>query len=428
MPAQDVEILPVVHGLLCFINLWYIMIRRSRNLEGVTTMDKVLELELRQSEARQELADLLEKDPDNEKIGALNVEMRSLDRQIVGHKLTSPEPETKAVTGTPEGREMRRLVSKASLGKMMAGIADDAQGNGAERELRQARNLPDNYVPWDMLEKRAAVDVTGDEEGNTTPWIQRIFPASASAFCGVDVQTVAVGQVLVPVITTGVTIGFVAAGAAQAESSPVAAITTLSPRRGTGNFPINKEDIAVFPMMEDAWRQELTDAVENAMDVDLLTLASKGLLKAGGTNPTDPADATTAAEFLADVYGAVDGSMSSAVNQNKLLLGPETYGYAGSLIYDTGSGMTVVDKLMSVGVQILVTDNAGPYAANDQDGLVIVGPPRRNAVGVMWNGVEVIRDEWSLAPEGQLKFTVAVMWDFANVRSDGYVRKSYRRS
>ena len=50
-------------------------------------------------------------------------------------KLTAPEPETRVVEGSPEGRELRQLVSKASLGKMMAGIADDAQGDGAEREL-----------------------------------------------------------------------------------------------------------------------------------------------------------------------------------------------------------------------------------------------------------------------------------------------------
>ena len=198
---------------------------------------------LRQSEARQELADLLEKDPDSEKIGERNVEMRSLDRQIVAHKITKPEPETKTVTGTPEGREMRQLVNRASLGKMMAGIADDGQGN-----------------------------------------------------------------------------------------------------------------------------------------------------------------------------------------QNKLLVGPETYAHMGATIFDAGSGMNVVDKLMSVGVNILVTDNAGAYSANDQDGLVIVGPPRRNSVGVTWGGVEVVVDNFSLAPEGQLKYTILVMWDFENVRPAGYVRKSYRRS
>ena len=392
-------------------------------------MDEILKLELRMSEARQELADLLEKDPDSEKIGTLNSEMRALDRQIMAHKIAKPDPETRVVEGeSPEGRELRQLVSKASLGKMMAGIADDGQGNGAERELRQARNLPDNYIPWDMLEKRAAVAVSGDEEGNTTPWIQRVLPQSAAAFCGIDVMTVPVGEVLVPVITTGVTIGFVAPGAAQAESSPIAAVTTLTPRRGTGNFPIAKEDLLKFPGMEDAWRMELTEAVQNAIDVDLLTLTGKGLLVSGGTAPTNPTSATSAATFLSDVYGAVDGAYATSVNQNRLLVGPEVYGYLGSLIYDTGSGMTVADKLMGIGVGILATDNVPDYAGNHQDAVVIKGPARRNAIGVTWAGIEIIRDEFSLAREGQLRFTVAVMWDFENVREDGFVRKSYRRS
>ena len=43
------------------------------------------------------------------------------------------------------------------------------------------------------------------------------------------------------------------------------------------------------------------------------------------------------------MYGAVDGALASSVNQIRLLLGPETYGYAGSAgIYDAGSGMSVV--------------------------------------------------------------------------------------
>ena len=100
-------------------------------------MDKILELELRQSEARQELAGPPgDRTPTTEKIGTLNMEMRSLDRQIMAHKLTKPEPETKTVTGTPEAREMRQLVNKASLGKMMAGIARRRPGqrSGARAE------------------------------------------------------------------------------------------------------------------------------------------------------------------------------------------------------------------------------------------------------------------------------------------------------
>ena len=362
-------------------------------------------------------------------LGALRVELvdnlarqNALEMAGQGH----PKPELRNANDR-QGHEYRQLLNKANLGKMMAGIADDAQGNGAEMELRQALGMPDNYIPLEMLETRAAVAVTGDESNSQLPWIQRVFPNSAAAFCGVDVSTVAVGEQTVPVIGTGVTIGFPGRVTAQAESSPTAAVTTLTPRRGTGNFPIAKEDLLKFPSMEDAWRMELSDAVMNAVDVDLLTLATKGLL-AFGTAPTAPTDATTAAEYLADVYGAVDGALASNIDQIRLLVGPETYGHMGGAIYDTGSGMTVVDKLQSIGVGVLVTDNAGAYAGNMQEGLVIVGPPRRNAQGVMWGGVEIIRDEYTLASTGQIKFTVNVMWDFEMLRTTGYTRKRYRNS
>ena len=82
-------------------------------------MNKILELELRQSEARQELSDLLEADADNEKVGALNSEMRSLDRQIMGHKIANPEPESRVVEGTPEGREYRQTVGQGQLGEYL---------------------------------------------------------------------------------------------------------------------------------------------------------------------------------------------------------------------------------------------------------------------------------------------------------------------
>ena len=75
-----------------------------------------------------------------------------------------------------------------------------------------------------------------------------------------------------------------------------------------------------------------------------------------------------------------------------------------------------------------MTDNAGAYASNRQEGLVIVGPPRRNATAVMYNGVDITRDEFTLAPNGQIKFTVSAFWDFEVLRATGFDRKRYRRS
>ena len=320
-------------------------------------------LEIRASEIRSRLATIGGEseltDELRSELSGLRAEYADNESRQTALTIAGDGPPKPEVRNTPEGRDYARLLGKASLGKMLAGIADDAQGNGAERELRQALGLGDSWIPLEMLENRAALAITGDESNQQMPWIQRVFPESAASFCGVDVQTVASGEQTVPVVGTGINITFPGEGTASAESSPTATVTTLSPRRASGNFPVNKEDLLKFPMMEEAWQMEMNEAIQNALDIDLLTLTSKGLL-AHGTAPTDPTSATTAAEFLADAYGNVDGSLASSVNQIRMLMGPETYGYAGGLIYDTGSGMTVIDKLMSIGVLVFVTDNAGP--------------------------------------------------------------------
>ena len=328
-----------------------------------------------------------------------------------------------------EAAELRGLVRKASLGRMLTGILDESQGAGADRELREAKGLPASYIPWELLEHRAAVAITGDEEGNMQPWIQRVFPRSAMAFCGVDVVTASVGEELVPVITTGITIGDPGRATAQAESSPAGSVTTLTPRRFTGGFPIAREDMAKFARIEEAFREEAQSAIQDALDLDFLTKTNKGLLTtAADTEPTAPNAATSAATFLSDVYGAVDGRFANDVNEVRLLVEPETYGYMGGLVYDTGSGMTVADKMRSIGVPVFATDNAGAYASNRQEALVIQGPPRRNSIGATWGGIEVIRDEFTSASSGLVNFVILTMWDFEVVRSGPYLRKRYRRS
>ena len=75
---------------------------------------------------------------------------------------------------------------------------------------------------------------------------------------------------------------------------------------------------------------------------------------------------------------------------------------------------------------VLVTDNAGAYTGNRQEGLIIKGMGHRNCVGALWSGVQIIRDE--VTREGEVRMHVIGMWDFAVVKGAGFVRKSYRRS
>ena len=395
-------------------------------------MDKLIKAQLEVSEKRTALSALLDAEtPDVDAIETAKNEVTASEKRAQAVMvLDGGNKEVERVhAGDAEGRELRQLVKKASVGRMMAGILQEGEGDGADRELRAALgNMPADYIPMALLERRAAVAFTGDEPGAAQPFIGRVFPQSAAAFCGVDVQSVQVGQQLVPVLGTGVTIhGPYTDDTEATETDGAVAVTTLEPKRLNGSFAVRHTDLATFPMLEDGLRADLGDAVSNAMDVDLLRRTGAGLL-AFGTAPTAPANATTAAEFLVDLYSGVDGSMASSVGEVRVLYGPETYAFAGGLVIATGHPETVIDKVSRIAGGVLVTDNAGAYTGNRQEGLIIKGAARRNCVGALWAGVQVIRDEVTRARQGEVRMHVIGMWDFAVVRTDGYVRKSYRRS
>ena len=394
-------------------------------------MTSSTQLQLKLSELRETINSFPD-DGDTSELDKLTNEHVDTERRYRAALVTeSSSDSTRKPSGDGESTEFRSLIERASLGRMLAGIADDAQGAGAERELRQARNLPDSYIPWEMLEQRAAVAVSGDEEGSAKSWVRRVFPRSAMAATGVEMITADVGEQLVPIVGTGITIGEPGRTVAQGQSSPTATVDTLSPRRFTGNWPVAREDMAKWSMLEDAFRVDAMSALQDALDIDVLTKTNKGLLTTAADpdpTPATPAAATPAATFLSDVYGAVDGRFANAINEISLLLGPESYAYAGGLVFDTGSGMTVVDKLQSIGVSVFVTDNVGAYANNRQEALVTAGPPRRNGVAATWGGIEVIRDDVTSADAGLVNFHVLAMFDFEVVRKGPYHRTRYRRS
>ena len=391
-------------------------------------MTPASQLQLKLSQLREQINDFPEDGAADDR-DKLTLEYRDVDSRWRAAIVTEESEATPHNAGDGEATEFRSLVQRASLGRMLVGIADDAEGAGADRELRQAVKVPDNYIPWEMLEERAVLVVTGDEEGSAQPWVQRIFPRSAMAATGVSMIQAEVGEQLVPIVGTGITIGEPGRTVAQAASSPTATVDTLSPRRFTGNWPVAREDMRKWELIEDAFRADALPALGDAVDIDILTKASKGLLTtASDADPTAPTDATTAPEFLADCYSAVDGRHANLIDEISLVLGPESYGFMGSIAFDSGSGLSVADKLVSIGVSVFVTDNAGPYASNSQEALIVAGPPRRNSIGATWGGIEVIRDDVTSADAGLVNFHILMMFDFAVVRKGPFHRARYRRS
>ena len=393
-------------------------------------MDKLIKAQLEVSEKRTALSALLDAEtPDVDAIEAAKNEVTASEKRMQAVMvLDGGTKEVERVhAGDAEGREIRKLVSKASVGRMLSGILEDEEGDGADRELRQALGIPSDYIPLVMLGRRAALTTSGNEPAAPMPLVERVFPGGAAAFCGVDIQSVGVGQQTVPVLATGVTIhGPYTDDTEATESTGDIDITTLQPRRLSGSFAVKQTHLATFPNLEDGLRADLADGLQNAIDIDLLTRTSNGLLDFG-TDPTAPNAATTAAAALADLYGGVDGVFASSIGQVRVLYGPETYAYLGGLVIAANHPETVIDKVSRIAGGVLVPDNAGDYAQNRQEGLIIKGPARRNTVGAMWSGVQIIIDEVTRARQGEVRLHVIGMWDFSVVREAGYTRKLYRR-
>ena len=394
-------------------------------------MDKLIKAQLEVSEKRTSLSALLDAEtPDVDAIETAKHEVTVSEKRMQAVLvLDGGNKEVERVNaGDAEGRELRQLLGKASVGRMLAGILEESEGDGPDRELRAALNVPADYIPMALLERRDALTTSGNEPANPVPMVQRVFPTSAAAFVGLDLQTVPVGQIAVPVLSTGVTIhGPYVDDTEAAETTGDIDITTLEPRRLSGSMAVKHTDLATFPMIEDGLRMDLADGLQNAIDVDLLRRTNAGLLDFG-TDPTNPSDATTAAEFLADLYSGVDGIYAGSVGDVRVLYGPETYAYMGGLVIVANHPETVIDKVARISGGVLVSDNAGAYASNRQQGVVVKGPARRNVVGAMWNAAQVIRDDVTRARQGEVRLHIIGMWDFSVVRTGGFSRKAYRRS
>ena len=156
-------------------------------------MDAIQELEVRQGELKEELAALLDAEPDSEKVGVLTREIRSLERQLTAQRALAPEPETRSVESKPEDRERLDLEKRANVGDVFGLVINGGAPSGAMLELQQDRGMASNEISIRQLmnlEQRAVTPGAGEVGQNQQPIRAYVFPDSVAAFLGVDMPTV----------------------------------------------------------------------------------------------------------------------------------------------------------------------------------------------------------------------------------------------
>ena len=170
-------------------------------------MTKKSKLAVEMSEKRQALNTLLGKDEltvdERETMSALTTRLQEIEPEL---RACIVEEETREIRteGTTEGRELRELVDRASLGAIFAAVLEHRMTEGAERELQDHLGLAGNQIPLALLEMRATgvtpapADV-GQNQSTIIPG--RVSAVSCAAYLGVDMPRVGVGDAVFPVLT-----------------------------------------------------------------------------------------------------------------------------------------------------------------------------------------------------------------------------------
>ena len=395
-------------------------------------MKSTVKVALRMSEVRQRLNEIADTDEMSDVLrteaDTLGNEYRDLE---VRHRAALLADSGETVT---EGDPARvELEGRASLSGILSGIMSGTGTSGPERELQDELGLTGDQVPLALLGTKTETEyrTAGQSSAPSTvgadqrPIVAAVFPRSATAFLGVRMPTVPVGDSVHTVLTTNLAPGVPAGGAAQAHSAGAFTATKLDPHRIQGSFFIRREQRASLAGMEQALRMNLSDSMASKMDAEVLA-GSEGFFGSGLTNPTNPSTEATFATYRGLVYDSavIDGLYAYSASDVRVLLGAATYAHAATKYRSNNADDSALDSLMRVSGGVQVSSHVPAAASNDQGLLIAKDVGREHAVAPIWEGVQVIVDEVTQAAEGEIVFTAVMLWGrLAVLRSAAFARK-----
>jgi len=242
----------------------------------------------------------------------------------------------------------------------------------------------------------------------------------------VRIDQVPAGQSEYLLVNAGVAPAQRVEGAAGPDSAALGlAATTLKPKRLTGKYIYSQELLASTPMIEDAIRSDLRMAVEAAMSDGVINgvitpaTASTHANINGFVNSltqVDDGSAADAARFAGLAAEAVDGIHADTEAQVRVLVGVASYKLAAK-VHLAGSGESGTELLMRRAGGFRSSSYIAGPASDIQDSILWAGGggvSRGDSVAAMWgNGLEVIRDPYTQAAQGQIVLNWISLWDAA---------------
>ena len=390
-------------------------------------MTKRDKLTIEASEVRQKLNVLLAldemSDEQRTELGSLSTRMGELEVEVRAEVLANPQQIETRTEGNPEDRALRELTDLARISDIFTASIEHRSTDGPTRELQQHYHLAANQIPLALLEERAVTPAPSSVGQNQAAIIPGVFPQSCASFLGVDMPTVAVGEAIFPVLTTNASAGTPAENDAQAETTGEFSADVLSPSRIQASFFYSREDRSRFQGMDEALRQNLSMALMDKLDQQILN-GSKGLLNGTVLSNHDVSSVTDFAAYLKEfVYGRVDGVYASVASDVRMVVGAGTYAHMGSVYRNTSVDRSVLDRLMEISGGVKVSAHVPPVASKKQNSVIARGMGLRHAVAPIWQGISLVPDEITLAAKGQIKITAIMLVAVKLLRADGFYKQ-----
>ena len=325
-----------------------------------------------------------------------------------------------------ESAEVRSLLigpRRASVATIFASALEHRNTDGPEAEIQAHFKIGPNQIPLAMLrtEQRAVTAAPADVGTMQEVIIPGVFPYSCAAFLGVDMPTVGVGEAVYPVLTTNASVEALAEAGSGTETDGSFSAEVLSPSRLQASFRYSREDRARFMGMDQALRQNLSMALSDALDKQILSGAD-GLLTGANLANNNVAAITTFALYLSGLaYGRVDGIYAAMTKDLRIVMGSAAYAHAGSVYRNNTVDRTVLDRLMEITGGVKVSAHVPALSgANKQNVVIARGMGLRHCVAPIWEGVALIPDEVTKAASGEIVVTAVMLHAVQILRAAGF--------
>ena len=224
-------------------------------------------------------------------------------------------------------------------------------------ELQEHFGLSDNQIPLVMLEQRATGATTAPTNvgQNQSEIVAAVFPQSCAAYLGIDMPTVGTGEAVYPVLSTSADAGTPAEGIAQDETAGGFTADVLSPSRIQASFFYSREDRARFAGMDSALRMNLSEALSDKLDQQILA-GDNGCCTVPTLDNNNVSTQTTYALYREQfAYGRVDGRYATSTEDLRVVMGSATFAHAASQYRGNNDNTDALMAMKAAGVGVKVS-------------------------------------------------------------------------